>query len=526
MHISMLWFYSCVTTVVGFAFQERVKSSTTRRIPNPATKAVPTTRGATLLLFQSVSGSSTPSGPSSSPKGPTTIPVIGPLLNTAPLLIGGTLWLDPPTPLQWKTIEVCVEAAAALRTEKDTHTGLNGIATIDAAPLVAVVQAGSDVASIAAIVACSTAKESSSGLDTFDSTSLRESLTSLLSSATTPFYSETSKVRLLCIGRAKLSEFRAVDPTMSDISSDGARSPSAWGPTSSGPEGALLQEEEIYDFGKKRHEEHAFDPTISTTDAVSHEPVILARMHLLLDTTMTRGSKGDNAYGTNSSPVHALSQLSMWTAKIRFVHSDRQRLVQLMQAAQTRLNMLSQEWKDHDGIGSLFSGQGQGLLDGVVAPGFDPDVEFQSKIDDIVAMTTNTLGPPTTITAIASPKALSPRASRLFELDNYGLGSTASAYCDIQSMTRVIMELLQAYYSPERTQTEEFEYSLFSWVALQSIMEYHHDTTTTALAASNTIDRMETIYTIMMSHVEALRELVLAKCKELHDCGEECDAML
>ena len=88
------------------------------------------------------------------------------------------------------------------------------------------------------------------------------------------------------------------------------------------------------------------------------------------------------------------------------------------------------------------------------------------------------------------------------------------------------MELLQAYYSPERTQTEEFEYSLFSWVALQSIMEYHHDTTTTALAASNTIDRMETIYTIMMSHVEALRELVLAKSKELHDCGEECDAML
>jgi hypothetical protein len=112
------------------------------------------------------------------------IPVIGPILNTPPLLMGGTLWLDPPTPLQWKTIEVCVEAAS--NKKKDEHEdGQHGIATTDAAPLVAIVQAGSDLASIAAILGYSSTKESC-GLDTLDSTSLRESLLAGLVSST-PF---------------------------------------------------------------------------------------------------------------------------------------------------------------------------------------------------------------------------------------------------------------------------------------------------------------------------------------------------
>ena len=223
MLISLVWLSWCVTTVGGFAsFQEGTVPFTTRRMPNAVGNVLPTTYGATFL-FQSFSGSSTSSGPSSSSNGPTFIPVIGPLLNTAPLLIGGTLWLDPPTPLQWKTIEVCVEAAASSKKAKGANTDLDGIATIDAAPLVAVVQAGSNVASIAAIVGYSTIKESSSSgrrLDTFDSASLRESLASLLSSATTPFYTETSKVRLLCIGRAKLSDFQAADPRLLGIRSD------------------------------------------------------------------------------------------------------------------------------------------------------------------------------------------------------------------------------------------------------------------------------------------------------------------
>ena len=47
----------------------------------------------------------------STTRGALEIPVIGPLLNVPkPLIIGESMWLDPPTPLQWKTIEVCVEA--------------------------------------------------------------------------------------------------------------------------------------------------------------------------------------------------------------------------------------------------------------------------------------------------------------------------------------------------------------------------------------------------------------------------------
>jgi hypothetical protein len=492
-------------------------------MPNAVGNVLPTTYGATFL-FQSFSGSSTSSGPSPSSNGPTFIPVIGPLLNTPPLLIGGTLWLDPPTPLQWKTIEVCVEAAASSKKAKGANTDLDGIATIDAAPLVAVVQAGSNVASIAAIVGYSTTKESSSSgrrLDTFDSASLRESLDSLLSSATTPFYTETSKVRLLCIGRAKLSEFRAADPRLRGIRSDETRSPSAWGSTGSRHEATLFQGNETNNFGASYPNEHGFDPISD------HEPVILARMQLLLDTTQTCGTKIDNNYGGKSSPVHVLSHLSIWSAKIRFVHGDRQRLVQLIQAAQTRLNMISREWKDHDGIGSLFSGQQEAPSDASVSREFDPDAEFQSKIDGILALTTNAqptyyTGPSETIKPIVNPKALPPWVSRLLELDNFGLGSTASAYCDIHSMTRTIIQLLQAYYSPEWTQTEEFEYSIFSWVALQSVMEYQQDATTTALAATTTLDRMEAVYDAMISHVDALRELALAKRTELQECGEEC----
>ena len=89
------------------------------------------------------------------------------------------------------------------------------------------------------------------------------------------------------------------------------------------------------------------------------------------------------------------------------------------------------------------------------------------------------------------------------------------------------MELLGAYYSPERSETEEFEYSLYSWVALQSTMEFlrchQQGYVPSLLAATNTVDQMNQVYHAMLEHKQALQELAIAKSQELRACGEECE---
>jgi hypothetical protein len=69
-------------------------------------------RGSVTSLFYQLNSTNDRSSETGGTQPPSayTIPVIGPLLNQPPMLMGATVWLDPPTPLQWKTIEVCVDA--------------------------------------------------------------------------------------------------------------------------------------------------------------------------------------------------------------------------------------------------------------------------------------------------------------------------------------------------------------------------------------------------------------------------------
>lgn len=512
--VPLLVLTSLLAVPLSFAFQPVLLGSVrvVRGNIHPATSA-------TTLFYQSnatdhdSSSSRTGGHPRQSPSTPT-IPVIGPLLNQPPLLMGATLWLDPPTPLQWKTIEVCVDAMVAQQ-QQGQDDG-DWLATIDAAPLVAILQEGSELASIAAIVGyqqSSSFTDRPSQLDAFDSASLRESLAGLSS---TPFYKDSTKVRLLCIGRAKISDLTAKEY--------GCGSSSAASRT--GNEGGSndhAMHDEYDDDDDDESQQHLTASSTSTTS----EPILMAQMQLVLDTSVSRGARDSNGeFGSNSSPVHALSQLSMWAARIGFLHKDRQKLVQGIQAAQMRLEMLSSEWRDWDGLGSLYNDDANGTGDAR----FDPNAEFQSKIDDMLRMTEDESPPPSSSTTnnqvpLTSAKILSPGAARLLELDNFGLGSSPTAYCDLHSMTQVLMELLQSYYSPDRVQTEEFEYSLYSWVALQSMMAFlkGHGDLKRSLEATNTIDRMDMVYQSMLSHKGALRELALAKSQELRDCGEECE---
>jgi len=144
------------------------------------------------------------------------IAIIGPLLSlSAPLIIGSSIVLDPPTPLQWRTIEASVEAHHRVSMNADSATtneiqttitserlNLNTMATTDKSPLVAVLHRGAkDYATIAAIVGIVTKKGVK--IDTGDAESFRESL----ASSTSIYYSDLSSVRLKAVGRGKISLF-------------------------------------------------------------------------------------------------------------------------------------------------------------------------------------------------------------------------------------------------------------------------------------------------------------------------------
>jgi hypothetical protein len=455
----------------------------------------------TSLFYQNNSTTDASSSSSQSSKNLVEIPVIGPLLNAPPLIIGGTLWLSPPTPLQWKTIEICVEAQHSALLKSNANNNTETVATVDAAPLVAILQEGGGnyvtIAAIEGIVA------ESQTIDTSDPISFRESLAGFCS----PYYSESSRIRLVGIGIATLSGFTTkedVDDKPRRIQEHDDEDTDDTALTSSEDGGAVVV---VYE----EEEEDDECPVLEEEDPVLREPVVMARMKLLMDGT----DISDKEYGTKSSPVRALSQLSMWASRIRFLHQDRQKRVQGLQTAHTRIDMASQEWQDWDDIGTLFEDERSAKEEarkGETTTHIDPNEEYQRKINNLLKTFTGEHSRP-----------LTPEAASLVQMDNYGLGTTPSAYSDLQALTKVLMEKLQPYYSPQLVQTEEFEYSIFSWVALQSLQAFlEPKEVQMAMESTSTSERLEQVYHAMMRHKDALQELAQAKSQELQDCGEEC----
>jgi hypothetical protein len=393
-----------------------------------------------------------------STRGPLQIPVIGPLLNVPkPLIIGESMWLDPPTPLQWKTIEACVEAQQngvhrqQKRQSEQTNNDKN-LATIDQSPLVAILHRnGKDFATIAAIVGIT--KDSKASIDTSNPESFRESL----ASAHSPYYTDSGRVRFVGIGRAKLSRFTVQDDTNN-----------------------IDDKDENGNF---------------------NEPLLTAQMKLILDS---------NENGKATSPVHALNQLSMLVSRIRFLHQDRQKIVRGLQAAQSRLVMASEDWQDWDGIGTLFDGKQQESIADV------NQQEMSSTLGSFLQKFSQDR-------SVISSRPLSGNGVRCLQMDNYGLGSSPTAYADFDRMARELVDRLRPYYYPTTVNTEEFEYEAFSWVALESLKLYlSPEDILQALESSNTCERLEFLYDAMMCHKTDLVELAHAKSQELLDCGEEC----
>jgi len=407
------------------------------------------------------------------------IPIIGPLLNIQkPIIVGDSIWLDPPTPLQWRTIEASVEAQhggtilnwipTTVSDANEMATTKLNLATTDRSPLVAILHnGGKEYATIAAVEGIVTKKDGS--IDTRDSESFRESLASLSS----PYYSDSSRIRLLAIGRAKISHHQT----------------------------KFLKEGFEWDIDQGNES--------SDVNSFTSEPLLVARMKLLLDSN----EEGKRA----ASPVHALNRLSIFAQRVRLLQEDRQRIVRGLQAAQSRLEMAMNEWEDWDGIGSLNtnvetattpqtrSSDDDGVLNQFLRE-YDTDEKGTSPIP------THSL-------------PLSSRAARCIELDNYGLGTSSSAYVSLPSMVDPLLEKLEKYYSPDRLQSEEFEYEAFSWCALQSLQSYlsPEEIHEALYECTNTCGRLELLYQTMIKHKIDLTELAVAKTTELRNCGEECD---
>jgi len=440
-----------------------------------------------------ISGASAPCGNtttmsliSSNSNEPVEIPIIGPLLNIQkPIIIGNSIWLNPPTPLQWKAVEASVAAQhgeTIMSWKSTTASEIDemlidkiNLATIAKSPLVAILHSGGkDYATIAAIEGIITKKDGS--IDTSDAESFRESLASLNS----PYHSDNSKIRLMAIGRAKLSHF-----TTKFLMED------------SFGEGLQLN-----------------DVKSNCISSIKPEPLLVARIEIIFDSN----EKGK----TMSSPVHALNRLSTLAQRVRFIQQDRQRIVRGLQAAKSRLDMAMNSWEDWDGIGSINAGlEGTSSLEATMFEPLDDDeqtnvlnqfLEEYSIDENIPSAPTHSL-------------PISPGAARCIDLDNYGLGTTSSAFVSLTSMADVLIENLANYYSPTQLQSEEFEYEVFSWCALQSLQSYlsSQEIYEALYKCTNTCARLEILYHAMIKHKMDLNELAQAKSLELRNCGEECD---
>ncbi len=440
-----------------------------------------------------------------------TIPVLGPIPGAMPLVVGGDMYLDPPTPMQWLTLE---ESILAFQQQNITvnHPTIGATATIDASPLVAVIHdstnadgRGARYATLAAVVGMSASSAATATM--VDPTDLSETIrsSSKQGSQLLPY---SSRIRLVGVGRAMLHEFyyRISLTDLDDDDHDGEHSG------------------EDANTDMKVHDDEDDDELTRKT------PIIVASFQLLSDDGGLSSSKSsNNKYGVHSrfsSPVHALARMSSAANRLIRLHDDRRRLVRGLQAAKMRLEYVTsrqrgntawgmKEEDDYDGLGlvtssSLFSSSDSD----------DDDEMQQSDIDNLLLHTF----PSATLGDYHSIGMLS---RSLLDKENYGLGFSAASLSSIPALTKALLEKLEPYYTPEKIATEEFYYEALSFCAMRSLESYfvespYSDYWTWGLTCTNTVERLEQVHDWLWQHKIELEMLAKQASQDLRDCGEEC----
>ena len=385
-----------------------------------------------------------------------------------------------------------------------------------------------------------------------DDDTFRELITSL-SLSSSAYYCDRSKIRLVAIGRAKLSYFQTKYIASSSIAgSDGTVSTTTITRTEGQPH---------------QFEEDAEDDTDATTANNNNkaavqppEPILVARMELLSDSN-------ENTQ-TNTSPIHALNRIATLAQRIQGVHHDRQKIVSGLQIAQTQLELAMETtwYDDADNIGASMA-----TTTTTTKTKTKDSKAIINEPEDITMNTTTILASPLVVPSTSSHNKmldeflqeyydqsnnnnninintedgtapvhsvpLSSGAARCIGLENYGLGNAiflfSSSYNNaargstLVTLTKQLAETVTKYYSPAKAQSEEFYYELFSWCAVRSIQQYISAQTlyTILYECTNTDTRLQIVYDTMLQHKLVLQELAKSKTIELQNCGEECDIL-
>jgi len=428
------------------------------------------------------------------------VPLLGPIPGAPPLLLGGEILLEQPTPLQWETIEEAVllhekylnEEQSSQPSESSQDNCIDRLSTttgIDAAPLVAVIDDFTGkrnvselrrYATLAAVVGISDFSTShQQGLDMTDESSFMESL-ALIGSARSPL---RSQIRLVGVGRANLKSF-----FYKARSANGKNSGSKHGEdrldTRTSRSHSQLED------GEYRHED---DDDGDERDI----PITMAEFTLIRDVPISStaiesqlGNKG--ARSVHCSPVHALAEMSRVVNRVICLHDDRRRLANGLKAAKLRLENAN-VFEDHDGIGETTARKED-----------DQDIieEFLTKYNHADVQPLDT-------TSLAS-------------MENYGL-NYYSAFSSIPQLTSVALEMLEPYYSSEVNGSEEHEMEVTSFVAIRALTGFCSPREmAAALQCKNTIERFNAAYDLMRQHKALLENMAEYASQDLRNCGEEC----
>lgn len=417
------------------------------------------------------------------------IPVIGPIVAAPPLMIGQEMFLDPPTPLQWKALQECVVEHFNQRKNKNSEAigGEIGLtmnsavsATINASPIVAVIDewtkdapvfpphspltTGGRYATLAAVVGIS--KNKSAKLESYgEETSFVDYVEN--SDIILPL---SSSVRLVGIGRAALRGFFYRVPSELD-----------------------------------EHEDLDFDDGYE-----DRTPIVMAEFEPLVDDASIYSNTDPNLIGNKgvrsyrSSPVHALSALYNLVNRVEWIHDDRRKLVTGLIAAKARLRMsverkdteVGESLIDHDGFGALFERNVgmtiEELLDRFEGTKKKETTETKSQLD------------------------------MLESRENWGLAYYA-AFSTIAELTKVTVASLEPYYSQSFRDREEFEAEISSFIAFRVLEGYvTKKDITWCLICTSSLERLERALDILIDHKVHLQKLVNRISDELKACGEEC----
>jgi hypothetical protein len=440
--------------------------------------------------------------------------------------------LDPPTPLQWKALQECV---VVHRNQLDNnHNGDMNIgmltATIDAAPLVAIIDAATGVvkvkppfsnfsneggryATIAAVVGITTneCEHENEGrgytYDEDDEESFMEYMNLCPVEQAEDFIVPlSSSVRLVGIGRAVLRKFSYRVP--SELCPDMLDNDNENLGDSDGDSGDLGEyidlEEEI---------NHGYE---------DNTPIVMAEFEPLVDDASVYsianpdkvGEKGQKSY--RKSPVHALSELNNIKIRVARMHNDRRRLVAGIRAAKARLTLYDENLEDFDGLGALFGDQGSLFAADKDKSG---DSERGMSIDEFLATFKGNM---MRIDPSELPHNQPSRLEKLEALENYGM-NYFGAMSSIDDLTRVASEQLEPYYSERFREREEYDLEVSSFVAFRSLNGYADiKDISWSLQCTSSIERLTRAYEILVDHTWLLRELAEKLVKELEECGEEC----